>query len=404
MGGSAFSQGAHPLYTPRMSADVYKYVRDNCHSLLRKWFLVVASPIEGPGKSDFGDIDIFATWRRPDTQTRTALGVEDRYPFDAIQNLLGATRYNRENDNFAIFAVPWPKELAAEQQQPEEERFIQVDVHICPTLENLQWQLFHDAHGDLWNILGHTIRPFGLLVDDVGLHLRIPEIEKLDKKRSRVLLSREPCEVLDFLGLRHGGSEWEQSLASPESLYEYAASCRFFQAGPPGVAATADGSAAVAAAKPNSGARRRLNLRPVFRHWIEEFEPRLRRAGRFVHAPVTREQTRDQALRQFGCQFAYKQQLLDFLRERQSQALWNGVIKPAVPLELDPAWRACACKALKKIVMEDDDTFGHLPAVELRDENEMYREDEVRHYVETSWEDVGKVAWAMNQTRFQASL
>lgn len=386
MGGCAFTRGANPLHVPRMSADVYQHLRDHYQSLLRRWFFVVATPIEGPGKRDFGDIDIFATWRRPDA------AAPQPDPFSAMQDLLGAQRCEREKDDMAIFAVPWPKDLAATEE--DQERFIQVDVHICPTLENLQWQLFHEAHGDLWSILGHIIRPYGLVADDVGLHLRIPEIEKLDKKRSRVLLSKEPCEVLDFLGLKYQGSEWEQSLASPERLYEYAASCRFFQAG-----------AAVGAPAPlNSNDRRRLNTRPVTRAWLEEFEPRCRSEGRFVHAPVTREQVRDQAFKTFGMQFAYKQQLLDFMRDRQNQTLWNAVIKPAVPLELDPAWRACACRALKKIVMEDDDSYGFMPTIELRDENEIYLENEVRHYVEASWEDVGKAAWALNQERIQASL
>lgn len=64
MGGIAFNKPKSPynLNTPRMPPDVYRRVRDRCHTLLRRRFLAVASPIEAPCKQDYGDVDIFVAW------------------------------------------------------------------------------------------------------------------------------------------------------------------------------------------------------------------------------------------------------------------------------------------------------------------------------------------------------
>ncbi len=61
--------------------------------------------------------------------------------------------------------------------------------------------LFKHAHGDIWNLLGSTIRPFGLTVDEDALWLRIPEIEKFDRKKAKIRLTSDPVEVIRFLGL-----------------------------------------------------------------------------------------------------------------------------------------------------------------------------------------------------------
>jgi hypothetical protein len=194
MGGLAFSKGPNALYTPRMSPGVYEYVGNNCHAILRELFVVVATPIEGPGKSNYGDIDFFVTWRKqelfPSSASNSITGASMKYPFDAITRLLGAERTELVKEDAAMFAIPWPKHLPEGIQDNVEDeidrpRFIQVDIHICSTLENLEWFLFKHAHGDLWNILGSTIRPYGLTVDEVGFYLRIPEIENLDKKRAK---------------------------------------------------------------------------------------------------------------------------------------------------------------------------------------------------------------------------
>lgn len=74
-------------------------------------------------------------------------------------------------------------------------------MRVCPDLASWKWQLFHHAFGDLWNLLGTTIRPFGLTANEKGLHVRIEEIELLDRKKSMIYLTKDPLEVCQLLGL-----------------------------------------------------------------------------------------------------------------------------------------------------------------------------------------------------------
>lgn len=276
MGGSAFSSGPDALLTPRMPRDVYQQVLEECKTILRDLFIAVASPIEGPGKRDFGDIDILVALEKETAscgkeEEEEKPGGEQEDTTDRIVRALGAVRKRRSKaaggDVLLNLAIPWPGEPWLEtdispdkdegtaastetgdkrdmddataiysaqskaQQKPKPERghpFIQVDVRICPDTDRLQWMLFREAHGDIWSILGSMIRPLGLTVDEGAMWLRIPEIELIDKKKARVFLTDEPAEILSFLGLSAAGPCWEQPFASGEELYEYIATSRLF--------------------------------------------------------------------------------------------------------------------------------------------------------------------------------
>ncbi|KAI4594671.1 hypothetical protein KJ359_007763 [Pestalotiopsis sp. 9143b] len=424
MGGLAFSKGPDPLYTPRMPRDVYEYVRDHCHALLRELFVVVATPIDGPGKSDFGDIDIFVAVKREDYFGASAAsnfpGAADKWPFGAIEALLGAERRYQERDSIAMLAIPWPTRLPGGVQDVadtpnDKPRFIQVDIHICPTLENLEWFLFKHAHGDLWNLLGSIIRPYGLTVDEVGLYLRIPEIEKLDKKKAKVLLTTDPCEVLRFLGLRFDGPRWEEAFDSTEQVFQYAATSRLFWVKPiPASAGCRDGDADGDGDRDvggdyrkkslKSNDRKRMEQRPLFRKWIEEFLPKCRDEGRFAERRTNREELTEEAIAKFGVGDTYKKRLTDFTKQRQKDCLWKEVIKPAIPQGLDQHFRSCAASAMKKIIMEDDASFEIQPTGTLKDAGGLYLEEDVRQFVEANWEEVGRVAVEKNHARYMASL
>ncbi len=81
--------------------------------------------------------------------------------------------------------------------------------------------------GDLWNILGTTIRPFGLTVNDKGMYLRIPEIELLDRKKSMIYLTDSPSQILQFLGLDE--EKWWAEFGTRREMFELAAGCRMFR-------------------------------------------------------------------------------------------------------------------------------------------------------------------------------
>lgn len=316
-----------------------------------------------------------------------------------------------------MLAVPWPSTLPPEIQdipnnEDGKQRFIQVDVHICPDLLTLEWFLFKHAHGDLWSILGSIIRPCGLTIDEAGLFLRIPEIEQLDRKKAKVFLTSDSIQVLSFLGFKLDGNEWAAKFESVNELFEYAATSRFFWLKPLTDSADekvdSDGNQEIGGdyrrQNLKSNDRRRMGQRPLFRKWVEEFLPRCREEGRFAVRGLSREETMEDAFRCFGVQTTYETQLLDFQKQRQKENLWRTIVKPAIPVDLDPQFRSCAASAFKKIIMEDNTSFGIQPSTPLRGEDGLYLEDEVRRFVEANWEAVGRVAWEQNQLRYQQSL
>ncbi|KAI0549362.1 hypothetical protein F4679DRAFT_573649 [Xylaria curta] len=418
MGGLAFASGPDAVFTPRMQPDVYRAVRDRCQEKLRSLFVVVATPIEGPAKTTFGDSKCISSF--------------GAVPLEAICKILGAIRSKSENKNTATIAIPWPEDFpytgdeaktngieseGNDETSPAKLKplCIQVDVHVCPTLDYLQWMLFKHAHGDLWNLLGATIRPFGLTIDEVGLYVRIPEIEEIDKKKARVLLSTDPAEILQFLGLKFDDKQWEEPFASDEDMFEYAATCRLFWVKVKDVSADNDistfpdgGDRAIGADKRKLKAndRRRIAYRPLFRKWIEEFLPACRSSGRFTRTPPTRDEVRRQAFEYFpGTQSIYFAQAAEWRIEHQMKTLWNSVIKPALPDDLEVNQRSCCAAALKKIILHDDTTFGDIVApLALKREDGLFDEDAVRVWVQDNWQHVLDVAWAINQQRYKEVL
>ena len=149
------------------------------------------------------------------------------------------------------FAVPYPG-------SPKD--YVQVDVHILSSLSALQWQLFTNNHGDIWNLLGSSLRPFGLTANGVGFHVRIPEIEEIDRKKSMVFLTSDPSAVLKFLGL--DGERYWRSFETLEEMYGYVKGMRFFRRD----------SYIRETLKPND--RKRVKQRPMYRKFVEEWLPR----------------------------------------------------------------------------------------------------------------------------------
>ncbi|KAI0813979.1 hypothetical protein GGR55DRAFT_676114 [Xylaria sp. FL0064] len=437
MGGLAFASGPNPVFTPRMSPGVYRAVRDRCQEILQKLFVVVATPIEGPAKASFGDIDLFVAWNRHEifpSSKSASFGTSLEERKEAIYRALGAFRHKSENAEAVNMAIPWPKDFpppdtelkisfipqghnksTAEEKRGEHSTLvgIQVDVHVCETLDHLQWMLFKHAHGDLWNVLGSTIRPFGLTIDEVGLYLRIPEIEEIDKKVSKVLLSTDPEEVLHFLGLRFDNNQWEEPFASDNDIYEYATTCRLFPAKLNEMFADADeaksGDEVIAdKSKLKSNDRRRMSQRPLFRKWIEEFIPACRASGRFPSTTLTRDEVRDEVRQQAFAYFPgvrpiYAARLVEWRIKRQRETLWKDVIKPSVPTEIDREKRSCCTGALKKIVLNADATFdGIMAPPTLKDRDGLFNENAVRAWVVDMWPEVLSVAWRINQQRYAA--
>ncbi|KAL8923426.1 MAG: hypothetical protein Q9172_003123 [Xanthocarpia lactea] len=293
MGGKAFAHGPEPLLTPRMAPAVYRYLLNQFQVQLAAFFAQVATPIEAPEKDSFGDIDFLVA--KP---TNT--------PFEiaAVAKALNAQRTLSSRPLYSL-AVPHPGSGGS---------FVQLDISVA---DNFEWDLFHKSHGDLWNIIGTSIRPFGLTANDKGLHLRIQEIEHDDRKKAMVFLTADPDTVLDFLGLDK--KSYSQPFDTVEQMFSFACSCRFFRPEP------------YKARDLKSNDRKRMTSREVYKRFVEDFLPKrtFEVQGSGAASGLTREDVFEEALKEFDkrqdveVRIREWQQKRDELGRRQGTRQWR---------------------------------------------------------------------------------
>lgn len=298
----------------------------------------------------------------------------------------------------------------------------------------------------MWNILGQIIRPFGLTADETSLSIRIPEIERENKKGARVFLTNSPTKTLDFLGLSHQNGEWTRPFKSVEDLFEYAASCKWFMLWPEGSEAaekeatldngtTAQGQSGYLS-KLKHNDRARMKQRPLFARWVEDFRPRCHEQGRSLVADPGRtpghvhDEVRLQAFRAFpASEHAYAAALAAWRREKVRIYVKTKVIKEDMCLPADvsrvlPApqeradtsaadtsaadiernWRGVLRSALAKILIEDDAGFDGIEPPRLRDEEGTLVVEDVKDWVNRNWEEVGRVAWQSQCAKVRAKM
>lgn len=144
-------------------------------------FAKAAVPTELPGKPDYGDVDFLVAG--PLNGTKSIL--------EQIREALGAVRaVDRGIDGILYFAV---KAIGAEH-------YVQIDVKVCPDVENFDWALFRLQYATPSMLIGSMVNALGLTLDDDGLHLRVKEIEGDNWNGSLIFLSREPRKVMEVLG------------------------------------------------------------------------------------------------------------------------------------------------------------------------------------------------------------
>ncbi|KAI9738074.1 MAG: hypothetical protein M1818_005502 [Claussenomyces sp. TS43310] len=443
MGGKAF-----PLPTPRMPPDVYQLVKRRCHAILKQHFRLVGTPIEGPEKEDFGDVDFLVTGPRAQ--------LVGSILFHTLGQAMGAVSCVGSVPK--SFAVPWPVVTGtpvpgdgdvvpgsqAQHLQAGEARFVQVDVSICADDAAWEWEMFLLAHGDLWSMLGSSIKPAGLTINDKGLWLRIEEMEALDRRKSLIFLTRVPQRVLEFLGLDEGayglfGADGpsvdgedarDSTFTSAWQMFEYVASCRLFWTAPsPSPSSKIDSEQAVEQTDPSKATprhddlplhqslgrddrmenspralkndhdhRRRMAQRPVFRRYVDEFLPHCRASGRYPTSQPSREKIKEEAYTTFGdaLRVEYDDRLRPWRRNQQNNAIWRAVIETHVPVEgVDPRVRARAIKRLKRFIEDrgrrDGERFVATEAA-FTDREGVYVTDVVARFVAGNWDKMGQGA------------
>ncbi|KAI7764566.1 hypothetical protein LZL87_003771 [Fusarium oxysporum] len=233
--------------------------------------------------------------------------------------------------------------------------FIQVDVRYCLSKKQAKYLRFFQSHGDLWQILGSIIRPYGLTVDDKGLHIRVPEGELINRKKAKVLLTSKPDDILMFLGLPV--AEYWRPFATTKAMFEYITKCPMFSL--PRYS-TFEEEMGLGTAND----RRRMASRPVYREWTQEFKPRLREKGLYFENSLTRDEIREKAFNTFPIESEYHTRVQGFIRDQQRQAL-RKYIKSQVPGAEDNnpeavKRRSKTIKAMSAIVLDgiDASEFG----------------------------------------------
>jgi uncharacterized protein (DUF2267 family) len=478
MGGSAFSP---TLYTPRMPPDVYAHVLSEVHRKLRTLYEHVETPVEAPGKVDYGDLDVLVyspllSRNLMVSPTAATEGAE-------IALLLGAETWKRARGGEEMhLALPWPKEFASPsggtlpaeapmqtaQQSSEisvpnialtqlslsststtpQTAYIQVDLHICPNLKTYSLERLRCAYGDFWSIVGSVIRAYGLSFRPTGLYIRIPEVEKVNRKLALVLFTSSPDGILGFLFKDAKGWGDRDRFASLEEMCDFIRqNCRFYrppreQEKPEDGGDDNDDEKQIGARVDLEKAwkkkdRDRVMKRSGFRYWVEEYIPKhsaadRERGFRGEYADLDREEVAEMVKKVYGGmaeEYEQKQKL--GLRQINLKQLWTDVrvavtSPPAVESELDKN----KGKEKDTITTEQIDTSTIHPqfnptfvlrtlrrrlSLEASDKpddqlDEMqlaYREgnfEDVKEWAVGNWRDVAEKKWEDNRVNSAAHL
>ncbi|KAF3011743.1 hypothetical protein E8E14_010775 [Neopestalotiopsis sp. 37M] len=376
MGGTAFSHiDPLNLYTPRMPPHVYQRVRDDCRAALRKRFLAVATPIQAPEKKDYGDVDIFVAW---DTKHSSS---DDFDAFvNSIRKLLGApySRYQGLVNCDAQFAMTWPDDLDGSErvQAQKSPRFCQVDLHICKSIESFHWNLWYYAHGDLMPMIRNIMRSHDLIVNAQGLFLRIPEIRNGAKK---VFVTNEPSQAMRILGYDPLMQAYQESFRSLDELFAHTTKSRLFK-GFYGTDLTDEDG-------------RSMYERETFRIWIRDFVPTC--IDGYPKEDIPQGAIREEILQTFPAARAeYDAILLKHEKRKQREFIYQTIESSLDMTEgVTSPWREAAATALKEIILFSDYSLGFKPANNIKSSDGLYKEDEVKEFVEQGCEVVGEAAW-----------
>ena len=267
MGGKAFISRNPLMHFPRLSPSTYQSVRDRCLRQLKTIYSRVATPETAPEKESHGDIDILVSapkhWAIADiianfnrvcksATDESHLTVHARAAHRLLQSL---DFIHASETGTTIFAILHPL---------GRNNFIQVDLQLCPEA-SFDWMRCFYAHGDFWQIVGHSCTPFGFSFTHSGFHLRDETIEKAEFSK-RFFVTADPMAVLDLLGLdaemfwREGGFE------STEVMFKYISDMRLFV---PRKFKPSEGK------ELNGKEKRRLADRHYYRRFCEEWVPEL---------------------------------------------------------------------------------------------------------------------------------
>lgn len=394
MGGSAFSSDG--LSTPRMSPEVYYSVQSRVEDILRSHFKLVGHAVEAPAKQSHGDIDVLVA--EPNDRSLTY----GRPMGDFLVSVLGAKTWKKMSGNSTYhLALCWPEEFR--NDKTTEPAYIQIDVNLMPTTDSFHWHMFHEAHGDLWMMLGGIIRPYGLTVFSKGLSVRIAEVEKHNKEQARVVATSDPNTVLDYMGLDK--ERYWKPFDNWDQMLEYVSTCRFHN---PARWKSRDqeednvciNQEDLQERGQNSGTkllkhndRQRVAKRPLFGYWIETYLPAHADDDPGRSAFLTREEVVKDAKEFFGPEFArnFEVRKEKMVRLIGVDKLWADVRKT---LPVEGTEIGYVMKGLNREVAGNNLDEASIEAVTgLRAARRAFEEmrfDDVFDWVKINWENIGE--------------
>ena len=261
MGGKAF-----PNYSaPRLPTALYERLLTSTVENLRPLYTHVGSPVPGPGKKDHGDIDIIVVGPIFSSDDNSVSRSRLYANLHAVKSKTSGpiTSYLIPLSSSDVKTFGLQRETA-----PVEPHYVQVDVHFTISLATYDWLLFTHSHGDLFNILGTMIRPFGLTITDTGLYIRLVEMEAAGEgKRARIFVtsSTQRCweEVFGFPSwTTFATAQW----SSLEAMYAVIVRCRFFLF-----------SSFIKETTLTAHDRSKMKKRDGFKQFVESFLPALQR-------------------------------------------------------------------------------------------------------------------------------
>ena len=296
MGGQAFAKpgprGDLPLVIPRMSPQRYQQLVEHFSSVLKVYFAKVQVPKEAPGKADHGDVDILVE-SFPVDPVRTA---------DEMARLIKAKRYIANGPSWS-FAVKLPSEI-----EDPSIPYAQLDIERCDQ-GFIGWEYFMQSYGDLWQILGLTIRHLGVTATNLGFFVRVPEIEPENAKTSRLFMTNDPIAVLAFMGL--DTAQYEAGFQSENEMFEWIAAGRFF-------------NGRHYDQRVNSNDRQRARKRLQFRRFVEEWVPHNQHLWATKEIP-DRAQVLKEALECFNAKRPYEKLMAWWLTLKEEERMMDQI-------------------------------------------------------------------------------
>lgn len=357
-----------------MPPAIYEKVLAQVQAKLRTVYARAETPIEAPGKTDHGDVDVIVVAEEGSAEPSHG----------SVAELLGAVDWFQvPKSSTTHYAVPWPEDGDDDDIQ-ERRRFVQVDVNQGVTVEDFQHTLFMHAHGDIGVILGAMLRRFGFVSTPSGFFIRIEELESWNKNYARVKLSSDPDSILEYLGL--DVDRYKRKFDSWDELFSYASKCRFHD---PKYGEKYDDQEVNEKFEVKAHDRSKAHKRPMFRYWLEEYLPQHRKDTAGSASQLSRDEVIQDAKDFFGEQKAneFDERKRTGMQTMAIEKFWPSLRK-SLPCEGSDL--TYALKGLKYEIANDVPE----PSKEIDERTDVQkayaagRFDEVRKWVDENWKEV----------------